>query len=169
MGLGLADPGALYYQPDLDVARAQCRGLWRREEPRERFPTRHCPRPHLGEQPRTSPRPWIWGFNFDIPIETAGKRGARIRQAAAQAESARQNLALAAWQIRSRVRASLLATIAAREANGILHHQEKELAENARLMGARSDSGRASPLNAVQAKCFPGAAAWPWKIPAPGG
>ena len=39
------------------------------------------------------------------PIETAGKRGIRLRQAAALAEAARQNLAETAWQVRRRVRA----------------------------------------------------------------
>jgi len=148
---------ALYYQPDLDVARAQWQGALAARRTAGEIPN---PALSLGptwvSNPDVGMKPWILGFNFDIPIETAGKRGARIRQAAALAEAARQNLALSAWQIRSRVRASLLATLAARQATGILRHQEKELDENARLLGERSESGRASPLNAVQAKLLSG-------------
>src|SRR4029077_4174910 len=132
---------ALYYQPDLDVARAQWQGALAARRTAGEIPN---PALSLGptwvSNPDVGLKPWILGFNFDIPIETAGKRGARIRQAAALGAPARQNLALAAWQIRSRVRASLLATLAARQATGILRHQEKELDENARLLGERSES-----------------------------
>ncbi|HEY5042264.1 MAG TPA: TolC family protein [Verrucomicrobiae bacterium] len=52
--------------------------------------------------------PWLVPVTFDLPIETAGKRGKRIAEAEKIAESARWNFASAAWQIRSGVRASLL-------------------------------------------------------------
>ena len=45
---------------------------------------------------------------FDIPIETAGKRGKRIAEAEKISESARWNFVSAVWQIRSGVRADLL-------------------------------------------------------------
>src|SRR5665213_2641806 len=52
--------------------------------------------------------PWLVPVTFDLPIETAGKRGKRIAEAEKISESARWNFASAAWQIRSGVRASLL-------------------------------------------------------------
>ncbi len=148
---------ALYYQPELDVARAQ----WKEAQAAQRTAGER-PNPTLSLGPEWVSHlepgltPWILGFNFDIPIETAGKRGARIRQAEALAETARQNLALAAWQVRSRVRASLVSTLAAQESSRILRHQEKELDENARLLSVRSASGRSSPLNAAQATILAG-------------
>jgi outer membrane protein TolC len=144
---------ALYFHPDLDVARAQ----WKAAKA-SGVTARERPNPSLSVGPGTwvsnaapDVRPWVWGFGLDIPMETAGKRGIRQRQAAAQAETARQNLAHVAWQIRSRVRATLLATITAEQAETILRHQGRELDTNARIMSQRSTTGRVSPLNAAQA------------------
>jgi outer membrane protein TolC len=52
--------------------------------------------------------PWLVPVTFDIPIETAGKRGKRIAEAEKVAESARWDFVSAVWKIRSDVRASLL-------------------------------------------------------------
>jgi cobalt-zinc-cadmium efflux system outer membrane protein len=148
---------ALYYHPDLDVARAQ----WKTAQAGERTAgERPNPMLSLGptwvSNPDAGLSPWIAGFSFDIPIETAGKRGIRRRQAAALAEAARQNLAQTAWQIRSRVRAALLAYFAAQKSKWILIHQGKELDENARLLSERSANGSASPFNASQAALLAG-------------
>jgi outer membrane protein TolC len=61
--------------------------------------------------------PWLVPVTFDLPIETAGKRGKRLAEAKKIAESARWNFISAAWQIRSGVRANLLDfTVAGRRA-----------------------------------------------------
>jgi outer membrane protein, heavy metal efflux system len=52
--------------------------------------------------------PWLVPVTFDIPIETAGKRGKRIAEAEKISESARWNFVSAIWKIRRDVRASLL-------------------------------------------------------------
>jgi len=70
---------AFYYQPDLAVARAD-------------FAIAQAARVTAGQRPNpsvslapeydtTSPPPWIFGVNWDVPIETAGKRGHRLEQA----------------------------------------------------------------------------------------
>ncbi|HSY74491.1 MAG TPA: TolC family protein, partial [Dongiaceae bacterium] len=62
--------------------------------------------------------PWLVPLSFDLPIETAGKRGKRIAEAEKISESARWNFVSAVWKIRSDVRASLLDfTIAGRRAD----------------------------------------------------
>ena len=105
-GLTLA---AFYYHPSLDVARAQV-GVAEagvitaggRPNPTLSFSPEYAFNPDAGLSP------WVAGFNLDIPIETAGKRGYRIAQARLLTEAARLQLAETGWQVRSRVRAALL-------------------------------------------------------------
>ena len=47
---------------------------------------------------------WMPSVTFDIPLQTAGKRNRRIESAKWTSESARLNLAGAAWQARSQLR-----------------------------------------------------------------
>lgn len=100
---------ALYFHPDLAVARAQ----WRvaqagvitagaRPNPSVTFD------PSYDTQIPNNPSPWMIPVSFDLPIETAGKRRKRMAEAEKAAESARWSLISAAWQIRAGVRSSLL-------------------------------------------------------------
>ena len=67
--------------------------------------------------------PWLPAVSFDLPLETAGKRGHRIAQARQLSESARLNIAAAAWQVRAGVRASLLDFSAAEQREALLQNQ----------------------------------------------
>jgi outer membrane protein TolC len=80
--LGALTLAALHFHPDLDVARA-------------RWSVAQAGRATAGERPSPSvtagpgydtttktPTPWIPFIGFDIPIETAGKRGHRLAMAA---------------------------------------------------------------------------------------
>jgi cobalt-zinc-cadmium efflux system outer membrane protein len=58
-----------------------------------------------------------------VPIETAGKRGYRKAQARHLSESARLNIATAAWQVRSNLRTSLIDLTAARQREILLQKQ----------------------------------------------
>ena len=53
-------------------------------------------------------RPWAYGLNVEIPIETAGKREIRIEEAQHLAEAARLDVAEVAWQLRSQIAKDLL-------------------------------------------------------------
>src|SRR5438105_7562128 len=81
---------AIYWHPDLDVARARLRVA---EAGLVTAGTR--PNPNLSFAPQyvssTEPgfTPWTLGFTLDVPIETAGKRGKRIERAEREAEAAR--------------------------------------------------------------------------------
>src|SRR5262249_37517990 len=88
----LLTPAALYYHPDLDLARAQ----WAIARGAERTASQR-PNPTLtvtpGYDTTTSiPSPWIPLTFIDIPIETAGKRRYRRAQTAQLSEAARLNL-----------------------------------------------------------------------------
>lgn len=114
---------AFYYHPDLEVARAQwgvARAAIQTAGGR--------PNPTLIATPgldltHASPSPWIPFVNFDLPLETAGKRGHRIAQAEHLSESARLNIAATAWRVRAGVRASLLDFTAARQRAALLQDQ----------------------------------------------
>jgi outer membrane protein TolC len=99
---------AFYFQPGLAVARAQ----WRLAQAGEKTAGGR-PNPTLTITPGYNtttlvPSPWSPAINFDIPLETAGKRGKRIAAAEKMAESAHYDFLGAAWKVRADVRASLV-------------------------------------------------------------
>jgi outer membrane protein TolC len=100
---------AFYYHPSLEVARAQ----WLVAQAGLKTAGAR-PNPSVSAAPGYDTQipgnfsPWLVPVTFDLPIETAGKRGKRIAEAEAVSESARWNFVSAAWQIRSGVRARLL-------------------------------------------------------------
>ena len=96
------------------------------------------------------------GTELDIPIETAGKRGYRIEQSQALSEAARVHIARIAWQVRGRVRASLLALYSAEQSEVILLAQQQKLHENRDLLEKRSAGGWVSPLTLTQAEVLSG-------------
>ncbi len=104
---------AFYFHPSLDVARAH----WAVARGGEKTAGAR-PNPVLGVTPGYSanpPRgvsPWFPSVTLDVPIETADKRRYRLAHAQHLSESARLNIALAAWQVRSGVRLALVDYVA---------------------------------------------------------
>lgn len=143
---------ALYYHPDLDVARAK----W--SVARAGIATAGM-RPNPGINNLSAQRnadapagtsPWTLGLNLDIPVETAGKRGYRIDQAQYLSEAARMAIAGAAWQVRSRVRSSLLDLYFARQTQTALSRQ-RDLQQNIMaLLEHRLTLGMASQPEVTQ-------------------
>jgi cobalt-zinc-cadmium efflux system outer membrane protein len=143
---------ALYFQPDLDVARA-------------RWEVVQAGRVTAGERPNPSvsaevgyntttgtPSPWIPIAVLDIPIETAGKRGHRLAEAAHLSEAARLELASAAWRVRSEVRARLVDLWAASEEKDLLEEQQGLHADNVRLLRLQWEVGEISAFELIQAR-----------------
>ena len=100
---------AFYFHPSLDVARAQwlvaaaeVKTAGARPNPSVTL------NPGYDSQIPGNYSPWLVPVTFDLPIETAGKRGKRIAEAEKVSETARWNFISAAWQIRRDVRSSLL-------------------------------------------------------------
>ena len=114
---------AFYYQPSLDMARA----VW--AEAQAGVVTAGArPNPTVGFTPQyvfnpgVEP-PWVATLNLDWPVETAGKRGARVAQARHLSESARLNISATAWQVRSQLRAGLIDLSAATWRESLLRQQ----------------------------------------------
>lgn len=144
---------ALYYHPDLYQAQAR----W--ETAKAAIITAGArPNPSVGFSPQLNASaasglsPWTYGFTFDLPIETAGKRGRRIAQAKNLSEAARLNIAAAAWQVRSRLRTSLLDLYSATQAEEILKKQQAVQEETIRLFEERQAMGGVSVLDRTQAR-----------------
>ncbi len=101
---------AFYFNPTLEVARAQ----WQLAAAGIKTAGAR-PNPSVSVAPGYDTQipgnysPWLVPVTFDVPIETAGKRGKRLAEAEKQVESARWNFVSAAWQIRSGVRTQLVA------------------------------------------------------------
>lgn len=100
---------ALFYHPKLDVARAGLASAHAAE-----ITAGARPNPTVGVTPEynfnaaSGVSPWIATVQFDVPVETAGKRGHRIERARQLSEASRFDLISAAWEIRSSVRAAWL-------------------------------------------------------------
>ena len=145
---------ALYYHPDMDVARAQW-GVARGG----RITAGERPNPVVNPlmgynttSPRSEVAPWIPEVALELTIETAGKRGIRIAEARRLAESARWQIMATAWAVRSGLRGALLETFAAGERAGLLAEQEKLQAELVRLLTLQKDAGEVSVYDLTQAR-----------------
>lgn len=135
---------AFHYHPSLELARAQ---LASAEAGRITAASR--PNPTVSLTPgynsgAGATSPWFPAVSFDVPIETAGKRSRRSDQAQHAAESARQKVLVAAWQVRSDLRRALAAWIHAFQRSEALSRQVlldqrvMELTASRRIAGAAS-------------------------------
>ena len=143
---------AYYFNPDLDVARAQLAGA-----AAAGVTAGARPNPTVGvnaayNTTTTVPSPWIITPSLDLPIETMGKRGYRLAQSVHLSEAARCDLASAAWQVRGQVRKNLLALYAAGENTTLLQQQESAQAESVRLLEGQLRAGAISPFEVTQAR-----------------
>jgi outer membrane protein TolC len=130
---------AYYFNPDLDVARATAAAA------DAAITTAGMkPNPTVGVGPGyESPPdgPFIMAFNFDLPIETAGKRGYRIANATHLSEASRLQLAQTAWTVRSRVRSAFVDYLFAVKTAALLQQQESLQVTYAGLIEKRFRAG----------------------------
>ncbi len=144
---------AFYYHPDLDLARAR----WQVAEAAIAT-AGMLPNPAVGlgvQRNADAPggtSPWTLGWSFDVPVETAGKRGYRTDQARHLSEAARLAIAGTAWQVRSRLRAGLVDTQFAQQAQVLLLRQQSLQQNNVALLERRLILGMASQPEVTQAR-----------------
>jgi outer membrane protein TolC len=85
--------------------------------------------------------PWILGFNFNIPIETAGRRSDRMAQAKALAQAGRYDLGQIAWNVRQGVRQALINYGFAQKQVRLLRQQSQNTALILQLVQSRFHAG----------------------------
>ncbi len=114
---------AFYYQPSLEVARAQ----W--DVARSAIQTASArPNPTLTLTPgydtnASGTSPWFPAINVDFLLETARKRGHRTAIEQFNAEEARLNVLASAWEVRSELRRALIDLATAERKTALLHQQ----------------------------------------------
>ncbi|MBI3851556.1 MAG: TolC family protein [Verrucomicrobia bacterium] len=144
---------AFYYHPSLDVAHAQY-GVAQAGV----ITAGGKPNPTVGLVPEYTVNaargmsPWLAGVNFDIPIETANKRGYRITRARHLSEATRLNIATVAWQVRSNLRRSLLDYTISLRREEILKTQQTTQTEMVKLMAQRLAAGAIAPTELSTAR-----------------
>jgi outer membrane protein TolC len=130
---------AYYFNADMDVARANAAAAAAAVKTAAMKPN---PTVSVDAGYETSPEsPYLLGFDFSLPIETAGKRGYRIAEATHLSEAGRIDVAETAWAVRSRVRAALVDLVLAGKAVAVLDDQLSSQGEYVALLEARFHAG----------------------------
>ena len=130
---------AYYFNPQMDVARAQAASADAAIKTAAMKPN-----PGVGADAgyETSPEsPYLLGFTFSWPIETAGKRGYRIAAAQHLSEASRIAVGETAWAVRSKVRAALVDLVFAEKAAAEMRLQVASQGRYADLLEARFRAG----------------------------
>jgi outer membrane protein, heavy metal efflux system len=143
---------AVFYSPDLEVARARW-GVARAGE----VTAGARPEPALSvaagyNATSVGIRPWVPEAALGLPVETAGKRGSRIAEAGQLSEAARLGVIAAAWEVRSRVRRAYVALSAAQQEGALLTRQRDLEVESVRILDAQLHLGAVSPAEVAQAR-----------------
>jgi len=129
--LRLLTLAAFYFSPTLDAARARVAST---EAAIVTAGAR--PNPTITLTPGI-PSPYLLGFDLQVPIETAGKRGYRLDEARNLSEAAKLDLAETAWKVRSGVRAALLDHFTAARDLVLLQSEEETRAQLIALLAQR--------------------------------
>jgi outer membrane protein TolC len=135
---------AFYYQPSLEVARAQ----W--SVARAAVQTAAArPNPTLSLTPgydtnSSGTSPWFPSINLDFLLETAGKRDHRTTIERLTAESARLDVLSAAWQVRSELRRALIEVSALDRRQALLREQVGLGRQTVTLLEQRVQAGLAA-------------------------
>lgn len=133
---------ALYFSPDLDVARAH---LLSAEAAITTASTRPNPSIGIGGGYTNAPEsPLVFYFTPSVVMETGGKRALRTLQAGKLAEAARVEVAETAWRVVSRVRAAWLDYAMARATVDVLNNEIAARNETIAILERRLNAGEGS-------------------------
>jgi outer membrane protein TolC len=142
---------ALYFHPNLDIARAKLA-----EARAGAITARQVPNPSLSFEELSynasvgTPSPWVIAPIISFLIETFGKREYRTAAAHALAEAARDDLATASWQVRGGLRAALLSLWAAQGRLALLRRRLDLQNQLVTLLEHRFAVGEASALDVAR-------------------
>jgi cobalt-zinc-cadmium efflux system outer membrane protein len=139
---------AYYFNPELDIARANAAEADAAITTAAMKPN---PTVSIGPGYETAPEsPFLMGFDFSLPIETAGKRGYRIATATHLSVASQLELSQTAWTVRSHLRAALVNYLLSGKAAGLLQNQVSLQNKYVELLQARFHAGEI-PLPEVTA------------------
>jgi outer membrane protein TolC len=135
---------AMYERPDMKIAAGQVQAAEAGERTAAEWPN---PVLSLGPSYYAAlfePSPWDVGPTITQLIQTAGKRSAEIARARAHSRSARQQLAVATWALRSQVRTALIDLWAARRRLALAQAYDAAARQVTTLVAERYQAGAIS-------------------------
>jgi cobalt-zinc-cadmium efflux system outer membrane protein len=139
---------AFYYNPDLDVARAQ----WNTVKAAE-ITAGQIPNPSVGVSPTWDETQFyhlFLPFTLNAPVETAGKRDLRVENAEGQSKAIEYTIISTAWTIRNHLINTLIYYYAAEQSVALYRRQEEIQKPIVDLFEQRRASGQSLSLNASQ-------------------
>ena len=144
---------AIYFSPELDLARAQSATSGAAVQSASQPPNPSLQLPfEYTSNPKPGDSPYTLGLGLDIPIETAGKRGYRVARARQLSAAARFEVGDAAWQVRRRLRAQLLDLFVARRRSRLLDQQVQARQQVVQMLHKRLAAGAVSAPEVHQAR-----------------
>ncbi len=147
---------ALFYSPDMDVARARW-GVTRAGTITAGARPNPSLTPSLGyNSTSTLIRPWIPEVILSLPVETAGKRGIRISRARELSEAARLDILSTAWTVRDRVRRAYVNVYRTTEMARLLGRLHELQLQNLEVLEAQLEFGEISANELTQARIAAG-------------
>jgi len=144
---------ALFFNPSLDIARAQ----WRSAEA-AKLTAAEMRLPTVGGQYSKSNNaseeisPHAYGLSIEVPIETANKRNIRIESAQHLSEAAKLRIAQAAWQLRNDVAKTFNEYQANRQQVKLLSKEQRYRQDVVAIYQKRIDLGESSNIELSKAK-----------------
>lgn len=145
---------AFFYSPALDVARARwavAQGGVVTAGGRPN-PSITVAEGYNVTTPASEVTPWIPEAILELPLEVAGKRGIRIREARQLSEAARLSIFTTAWQVRSRVRRAYLELYAARVSDSLYTRLQETQAQSVRILEQQLAVGEVSAYEVSRAR-----------------
>ena len=141
--LGMLTLAALYYHPDIELARSKLAA-----SNAAVITAAQIPNPALSADLMISPLTISPAINF--LIETFGRREYRTAQAQTLVDAAREDITSAAWQVRGRVRTATLNLWAAERRSEYLSQRSSLQDELVQLLERRLAEGEASALDVTR-------------------
>jgi outer membrane protein, heavy metal efflux system len=126
---------ALYFNPELETARARVA-----ESEAQLVTAGARPNPSFGITPGV-PSPYLLTLELSFPIETAGKRGYRLRAARSLDEAARLDLAATAWKIRNEVRSAMVDVLVGSRTRDLLRAEVEVREDQVKILTGMSAAG----------------------------
>jgi len=141
---------ALYFHPQLDVARAQLQASQAGE-----ISAGQRPDPSISGsfgRSEDDQAPWIYSIGLDIPLQTASKRELTLAHAQGLSEVARIEIGQTAWQVRSRLLSSWIDYNAAVQEISYLEQQVDIYSEMMGMLNKRVEVGILSNTELSEAR-----------------
>ncbi len=141
---------AMYFHPDIEVARARARvSVAETKTSRTRPPITINARPEYNTKAGAGETPWGLGVVVGLPIDIGGKRAARTAQLEQLEAAATTDVGVAAWRVRSRLRRHFVDLHAAHQLVRALEAEQEQRRILLALLERRERAGYAAAAEAT--------------------